>query len=62
MPTLQKRVPSPPVRKPRNSADSRPAKRHPAPTSPGEKHIGATEDQVSVTMPPRENDDEPKQG
>ena len=28
----------------------------------GDRHIGATENQVSPTMPPRPEDDEPKQG
>jgi hypothetical protein len=36
--------------------------RHPVPSGREEQHMGATEDQVSVTMPPREDDDEPKQG
>jgi hypothetical protein len=46
----------------RSPGRSRLLKRHAAPTSPGEKHIGATEDQVAVTMPPKADDDEPKQG
>jgi hypothetical protein len=27
-----------------------------------EQHMGATEDQVIATMPPKADDDEPKQG
>ena len=50
------------ARKPRNSAAGRLARRHNVPTTPGDKHMGATEQQVSVTMPPRVDDDEPKQG
>jgi hypothetical protein len=61
MPTPRKRVPTAPEQKPRN-AGRRPAKRHGVPTTRGEKHIGATEDQVSPTMPPKADDDEPKQG
>jgi hypothetical protein len=30
--------------------------------APEDKHIGALEDQVTPTMPPRPDDDEPKQG
>ena len=58
----QKRAPDVPLRKPRNSAAGRLARRHSVPTTPGDKHMGATEQQVSVTMPPRADDDEPKQG
>jgi hypothetical protein len=49
-------------RKPRKTGRARPLNRHPVAFSRGEKHIGATEDQVSVTMPPKGDDDEPKQG
>jgi hypothetical protein len=35
---------------------------HPTPSGPEEGHLGATEDQVSKTMPPTADDDEPKQG
>lgn len=35
---------------------------HPTPGGLGEQHIGATEDQVTPTMPPKGDDDEPKQG
>jgi hypothetical protein len=61
MRTSPKRVLTVPARKqPKSMWDS--AKRHAAPTTPGEQHIGATEDQVSPTMPPKSDDDEPKQG
>jgi len=50
------------ARKPRNAAASRLTARHAVPTTPGDKHMGATEQQMSVTMPPRADDDEPKQG
>jgi hypothetical protein len=63
MPTPRKSIPiAAPPRKVRNSASARSLKRHAVPFSRGEKHIGATEDQVSVTMPPKGEDDEPKQG
>jgi hypothetical protein len=61
MRTPQKRVLTVPTRKQPKSVRS-PAKRHATPTTPGEQHIGATEDQVSRTMPPKTDDDEPKQG
>lgn len=50
------------VRKPRHSNGGHALKRHPVPLGREEKHMGATEDQVSVTMPPKADDDEPKQG
>jgi hypothetical protein len=63
MPTPRKNAPiAAPRRKARNSVSVRSLKRHAVPFSRGEKHIGATEDQVSVTMPPKGDDDEPKQG
>lgn len=49
------------VRKPR-MISSRVLKKHSVPSGRGEKHIGATEDQVRATMPPKADDDEPKQG
>ena len=57
----QKRPPNA-ARKPRNAAAGRLARRHAVPTTPGDKHMGGTEQQVSVTMPPKTDDDEPKQG
>jgi hypothetical protein len=60
MPT-EKRVSASPARK-RNADDGGPAKRHAVPTARGEIHLGATEDQVHATMPPKAADDEPKQG
>jgi hypothetical protein len=51
-----------PVRKQRNTGGGRSVGRRRAPISREEAHIGATEDQVSVTMPPKADDDEPKQG
>jgi hypothetical protein len=33
-----------------------------AASAPGDEHMGATEQQVSKTMPPSPDDDEPKQG
>jgi hypothetical protein len=62
MPTSMKRTPTPRLRKPLGFGDGRSAKQHSVPTSSGEKHLGATEDQVSATMPPKADDDEPKQG
>jgi hypothetical protein len=47
--------------KPRNSS-GRAQKKHAVPTGRGERHMGAMENQVSATMPPRADDDEPKQG
>ena len=44
------------------SARTREQKRHAAPSSREERHLGAREDQVGVTMPPKVDDDEPKQG
>lgn len=62
MPTARERPQvKTPVRRPPRSGNRRP-KRHATPSSPGEQHIGATEDQVSKTMPPKTDDDEPKQG
>jgi hypothetical protein len=60
--TSQKRVPNAPVRKQRRLGAGGPVKQHAVPTTLGDKHMGATEDQVSKTMPPRADDDEPKQG
>ena len=37
-------------------------KKRPAPSGSEEGHLGAREDQMSVTMPPKGDDDEPKQG
>ena len=37
-------------------------KKKPAVLSEDEAHIGATENQVTPTMPPSPSDDEPKQG
>jgi hypothetical protein len=50
------------VQKPRNSGGGRSTRRRVPQTDRGEAHIGATEDQISVTMPPKADDDEPKQG
>ena len=65
MPTTRKKTQAPvsrPVRKGVSSSDTRPLERHPAPPSPEEGHMGATENQVSKTLPPTADDDEPKQG
>ena len=63
MPTNRKAGPLvAPVRTPRNSNAGRSAKKRPAPADRSEKHIGATEDQVMPTLPPKADDDEPKQG
>jgi len=62
MPTPPKRLPSTSVRKPREAAADRSATQRSFPSNRAEKHIGATEDQVSPTMPPSADDDEPKQG
>ena len=61
MPIAQKR-PATPTSKSRSTDDGHTLKRHAAPSSREEKHIGATEDQVGVTPAPRVDDDEPKQG
>jgi len=59
MATTRKNTPVTPAdRKARNGR----LKRHLVPTSPGDRHMGATESQVSKTMPPKADDDEPKQG
>jgi hypothetical protein len=61
MPTARKSAPIADWRrKPRKIDRARPLNRHPVAFSRGEKHIGATEDQVSVTMPSKGDDDEPK--
>jgi hypothetical protein len=44
------------------SSNSRSLERHRAPSSPEEGHTGALESQVSKTLPPTADDDEPKQG
>jgi len=36
--------------------------RHAAPSNATEKHLGALESQVGRTLPPKGDDDEPKQG
>lgn len=46
----------------RNNGRVRELKRHPAPWGREERHLGAREDQVGVTLPPKADDDEPKQG
>jgi hypothetical protein len=61
MSTPRKRVEDKPPRTEKPGAGRLP-KRHPVPTLRGEKHLGATEAQMSVTMPPSPDDDEPKQG
>jgi hypothetical protein len=62
MPTPSKPARTTPVRKPRFSSGNSSAKRQFVATNRGERHLGATEDQVSATMPPKAADDEPKQG
>ena len=44
------------------SRDTRSLERHPGASGKEEGHLGATESQVSKTLPPRADDDEPKQG
>jgi hypothetical protein len=61
MTSPRKRVEDKPPRTEKPGAGRLP-KRRLVPTSRGEKHLGATEAQVSVTMPPSADDDEPKQG
>jgi hypothetical protein len=51
-----------PTRKAPSANDVRPIERHATPPGPEEGHVGATEDQMSKTMPPMPDDDEPKQG
>ena len=51
-----------PARPIRALEPSRTMKRHAAPSSRGEGHIGAMENQIGKTLPPRPDDDEPKQG
>lgn len=46
----------------RHSVRTREQKKHAVPFGREEQHLGAREDQVSVTMPPKGDDDEPKQG
>jgi hypothetical protein len=60
--TPQKRAPNAPLRTQRHPGAGRPVRRHAVPITRGDKHIGATEDQVAITMPPKADDDEPKQG
>ena len=57
-----KRVVPVPARTPRATGNARVPERHAVPLGRSEKHMGATENQVSVTMPPKGDDDEPKQG
>jgi hypothetical protein len=58
----QKSIRTAVVQKQGNSRAARLRKKHPVPTTRGEKHLGAMENQVSATMPPKADDDEPKQG
>jgi hypothetical protein len=44
------------------SSETRPLERHPGASGSEEGHLGATESQVSKTLPPTADDDEPKQG
>jgi hypothetical protein len=62
MATLRRTAPVALVRKQRNTDGGRLSTRRRPPINREEAHIGATEDQVSVTMPPKADDDEPKQG
>jgi len=61
MKTPLKTQPGAPIRKPASPGRDR-VQRRSAQISAGEGHIGATEDEVSATMPPKPDDDEPKQG
>jgi hypothetical protein len=49
------------LERPRKLVGPRRRVSRPAP-DPGDEHIGATEGQVIRVMPPRADDDEPKQG
>jgi hypothetical protein len=58
-------VPAPlrrPLWKGAPSSNPRSLEKHPAPPDPEEGHMGALETQVSRTVPPTADDDEPKQG
>lgn len=63
MPTSrQKSQAAAPARQSPKPAGPRILKKHPTPFGHEETHIGATEDEMSVTLPPKADDDETKQG